>query len=184
LTFCAAPFAGCVNDGREFHLSKIEKTPGGGAYLRSPYDPATSNAYTVDTEANEIAAYQVLVDITGDDGDQYEVTVQTLNNGVDVGLATLGIGAPVALPQGQSLTLQGTLPKQLQITRVNDSGCNTILEFTYGTVAAGAYDWFVFRSDRVSDEGIGSEAYCETEDLLDGDGDYRGTRFDCLFPGY
>jgi hypothetical protein len=96
--------------------------------LRSPYDPATSNAYTVDTEANEIAAYQVLVDITGDDGDQYEVTVQTLDNGVNVGLATLGIGAPVALPQGQSLTLQGTLPKQLQITCVDDSGCNTILE--------------------------------------------------------
>jgi hypothetical protein len=185
LSYCAAPFAGCINDGREFHMSKIARTGGGsgvGAYLDFPYDPETMNAYKIDTEANEIKSYQVLIDITGVDGDQYEVTIQTLVNGDPKTVVdTLGVGASITLPQGQSLTLRGgTLPKPLQITRVDDSGCNTILEFTYGTVAAGTYDWYVFRSDRDGYRG----KYCETKDLLDDDGDYRGTQFDCYFPGY
>ncbi|SMQ49534.1 unnamed protein product [Zymoseptoria tritici ST99CH_3D7] len=178
LSYCAAPYANCANDGREFYMNRIARTFGGegvGAYLDVPYDPATMNGYKLDTEVNEITSYQVLIDITGDDGDQYEVKVQTLVNGVEMELATLGATAPVPLPQGQFLTLQGGgLPKPLQITRADDSGCNTTLELTYGTPAANAYNWFVFRSDREGDVG----KYCETESLSDDDGVDRGTRFD------
>ncbi|KAF2211685.1 hypothetical protein CERZMDRAFT_98114 [Cercospora zeae-maydis SCOH1-5] len=185
LTYCGAPGTiNCANDGRQFHMSKIARTGGGagvGAYLDYPYDSQTMNSYKIDNEANDIWEYQVLVDITGDNGDQYEVTVRTLQNGVYNGVANRGAGAPITLAQGESLTLQGQLLKQLEITRVDDSGCNTELEFKYGTPTPNTHGWYVFRSDQVNDAG---DRHCETSDLNDADGDYIGTRFTCTFPGY
>ncbi|GIZ42776.1 hypothetical protein CKM354_000603100 [Cercospora kikuchii] len=185
LTYCGAPGTiNCANDGRQFHMSDIARTGGGagvGAYLDYPYDSQTMNTYKIDNEAHDIWAYQVLVDITGDNGDQYEVTVQTLANGAYTGVANRGAGAPVTLALGESMTLQGSLPKELEIKRVDNSGCNTGLEFIYGTPVPNTHGWYVFRSDQTNDV---NEKHCQTSDLNDDDGDYIGTRFTCTFPGY
>lgn len=154
----------------------------GNGRLGYPNDPANMNNYAIDNEANIVKGYQVIVDVTGDNGDEYNAKVQTYINEIWVGLTTVGNGAPVTLQLGDSLTLQGgTLPKTLTVERVSGSGCNTVLEFTYGTISEATEDWFNFHSDTVDGEG---QSYCTPSDVLDSDGDYLGQRFTCDFPGY
>lgn len=113
-----------------------------------PYDIETMNNYKVTGENDPVEAFQVIVEITGDDRAIYAAAVSKYRNNA---LQEFGSAHSDDLSVDQSLTVTG-LPRDLVITRRSASGGDK-LDFVYGDPARELAG-FAFNSD---DTGFSSQ---------------------------
>ncbi|EME80967.1 uncharacterized protein MYCFIDRAFT_197824 [Pseudocercospora fijiensis CIRAD86] len=192
LSYCTPPsYNSCQNDGRQFHMSALVQTSTRQLQvgtLEWPYDANSHNKYRIDGEKDDIKAYFVTVEVTGDDGDFLKASAQTY---VDGDYQDLDRADSRRVGVGGEVSLKGDLPQELKVRRVDGAGCTTELEFVYGSPDDGTLDWFVFKSDAKGygrwswiESGSQSGKYCQVEEMKDDEGDYVGTKFFCTFPGW
>lgn len=206
LGWCKAPFAGCKNDGRQFHLTHLrhdEITSSGR--MNAEYDNTKHNTYLVDGEDNDIHQYHVVLEITGTDADQVAAKVFEYQSAHAKGKSeekVLDTRASATMRNGQSFEMKGKLPRTLKVEK-SGSGCGTFT-FTYADPKKDGYRVFRFSSN---DKGLSEHArsspgeplaghYCLPEMLpvLDAKGRPKtgkdkkvmraGTKLHCSFPGW
>ncbi|CAD0026126.1 unnamed protein product [Aureobasidium pullulans] len=166
------PNPDCTNDGQQFHLSDLVYVTDAGKAGRMgwPYDIARMNNYMVTGEDDPVEAFQVVVDVYGDERDMFAATVSKYR---DTSYEEAGSVGTHELLIDQSITVSG-LPRDLTITRRSDSDADW-LEFVYGD-PVNELAGFAFNSN---DAGYSSQfdtspdvhRYCLMTDLEDNDGD-------------
>ncbi|KAK5166543.1 uncharacterized protein LTR77_008086 [Saxophila tyrrhenica] len=196
LYYCNAPFKNCENDGRQFHMSELVETNSRRnlqvGVLEWPYDRTGSNKYgsqgmseyQVDNEGEAIKAFNLVLKVTGNDKDQFDVTVSEVVNGVPALLAS----NTQQLATDESMSVQGSLPQSLKISRTDD--CE-VVKFEYGS--DGELSFFPFNTkdagypDNAPEDrkkGANRGRYCLPSDIEDSNGDAIGVEYDCWFPGW
>ncbi|THZ59236.1 hypothetical protein D6C86_05821 [Aureobasidium pullulans] len=175
----------CTNDGQQFHLSDLVYVTDAGKAGRMgwPYDIARMNNYMVTGEDDPVEAFQVVVDVYGDERDMFAATVSKYR---DTSYEEAGSVGTHELLIDQSITVSG-LPRDLTITRRSDSDADW-LEFVYGD-PVNELAGFAFNSN---DAGYSSQfdtspdvhRYCLMTDLEDNDGDVFGQQYTCWFSAW
>ncbi|CAD0046491.1 unnamed protein product [Aureobasidium pullulans] len=148
-----------------------------------PYDIARMNNYMVTGEDDPVEAFQVVVDVYGDERDMFAATVSKYR---DTSYEEAGSVGTHELLIDQSITVSG-LPRDLTITRRSDSDADW-LEFVYGD-PVNELAGFAFNSN---DAGYSSQfdtspdvhRYCLMTDLEDNDGDVFGQQYTCWFSAW
>ncbi|THV80329.1 hypothetical protein D6D29_06216 [Aureobasidium pullulans] len=179
------PNPDCTNDGQQFHLSDLVYVTDAGKAGRMgwPYDIARMNNYMVTGEDDPVEAFQVVVDVYGDERDMFAATVSKYR---DTSYEEAGSVGTHELLIDQSITVSG-LPRDLTITRRSDSDADW-LEFVYGD-PVNELAGFAFNSN---DAGYSSQfdtspdvhRYCLMTDLEDNDGDVFGQQYTCWFSAW
>jgi hypothetical protein len=137
------------------------------------------NEYQVEGEGQAIKAYNIILKITGDDKDFFDVTVSTVVNGAHSPLTLNN----QQLAEDGSMTVQGQLPQPLKITRTDD--CE-IVKSEYGTADQLSYFTFNTKDAEYPDfaavdrkTGGNKGRYCLPTDIKNDDGDVTGTEYNC-----
>jgi hypothetical protein len=153
----------CVNDGYQFHMTKLELTQSAKTVLvGSPYNTYKHSTYRLGGETEDIQQYNLTLSLSGKSWERVHAEVIRRYNSRWESLAT---GSSTDLVPTKPLTIQGSMNAPLTIARYGDCKYQITYRtrrprfFTFLTTNGGFGD-FSNRTAKLE----GDVKYCDTVD--------------------